>query len=129
MQRDEFFKHVQSIAQLGSHEEAERAVRATLETLKERIVGDEAKDLGSQLPAGIGEYLSGREGENGQPFSLQEFYQKVADKESVDPVTAATHARAVFSVLNTAVTPGEFEDIRSNLSDDYSDLLPSARPS
>ncbi|MFB2879391.1 DUF2267 domain-containing protein [Floridanema aerugineum] len=129
MQRDEFFKHVQSIAQLGSHEEAERAVRATLETLKERIVGDEAKDLASQLPAEIGEYLRGREGENGQAFSLQEFYQKVAEKESVDPVTAATHARAVVSVLNIAVTPGEFADIRANLSPDYLDLLPSANPS
>ncbi|MBE9227983.1 DUF2267 domain-containing protein [Phormidium sp. LEGE 05292] len=60
MQRDEFFKHVQSIAQLGSREEAERAV---------------------------------------------------------------------FSVLNTAVTPGEFADIRANLSPDYLDLLPSANPS
>ncbi|MFB2893069.1 DUF2267 domain-containing protein [Aerosakkonemataceae cyanobacterium BLCC-F50] len=129
MKRDEFYKHVQSIAQLGSRDEAERAVRATLETLKERLVGDEAKDLASQLPAEIGEYLRGREGENGQAFSLQEFYQKVAEKESVDPVTAATHARAVFSVLNTAVTPGEFADVRANLSPDYLDLLPSANPS
>jgi len=60
MKRDEFINHVQSIAQLDSCEEAERAVRATLETLRERIVGDEAKDLASQLPSEFGEYLRSR---------------------------------------------------------------------
>jgi len=70
---DEFITHVQSVALLNTREEAERATRATLETIKERIVGDEAKDLVSQLPENLAECLRGREGENGQPFSLQEF--------------------------------------------------------
>lgn len=123
MKRDEFLKHIQSVAQLSSREEADRATRATLETLAERLVGDEAKDLASQLPQEIGEYLHGREGQNGQAFSLQEFYQRVSDKEGTDPITAANHARAVFAVLNTAVTPGEFADVRANLSRDYQELF------
>lgn len=123
MKRDEFLKHIQSVAQLSSREEADRATRATLETLAERLVGDEAKDLASQLPQEIGEYLHGREGQNGQAFSLQEFYQRVSDKEDADPITAASHARAVFAVLNTAVTPGEFADVRANLSRDYQELF------
>jgi uncharacterized protein (DUF2267 family) len=123
MKRDEFFKHVQSVAGLDSREEAERATSATLETLAERIVGDEAKDLASQLPAEIGQYLLGREGENGQYFSLEEFYQRIADKEGVDPSVAVTHARAVFAVLNSAVSPGEFADVRVNLSRDYEELF------
>jgi len=125
MKRDEFIKHVQSIAQFGSRDEAEAAIRATLETLRERLVGDEAKDLASQLPSEFGQYLRGREGENGQTFSLKEFYQRVSEKESLDPVTAATHARAVFSVLNVAVEPGEMQDVIANFSPDYKDLLPS----
>ena len=36
---DEFIGQVQHRAQLGSHAEAERATRATLETLAERLVG------------------------------------------------------------------------------------------
>lgn len=123
MKCDEFIKHVQSIAQFGSRDEAESAIRATLETLRERLVGDEAKDLASQLPFEFGQYLRGREGENGQPFSLQEFYQRVSEKETVDPVTAATHARAVFAVLNVAVEPGEIQDVIANFSPDYKDLL------
>ena len=123
MKRDEFLKHVQSVAQLDSREEAERATRATFEILAERIVGDEAKDLASQLPPELGQYLRGREGENGQAFSLKEFYQRVADKEGVEPNIAAMHVRAVFTVLQQAVSPGEFADVRANFSPDYEELF------
>ncbi|KAF3890010.1 MULTISPECIES: DUF2267 domain-containing protein [Nostocales] len=126
MKYGEFIKHVQSVAQLSSREDAERATRATLETIKERIVGDEAKDLASQLPKELGEYLHGREGENGQTFSMQEFISRVSQKEGVDPVAAVTHTRAVFTVLQNAVTPGEFEDFQANFSNDYAELFPSS---
>lgn len=123
MKYEQFIKQVQSVAQLSHRQEAERATRATLETLKERIVGDEAKDLASQLPAELHECLHGREGENGQFFSLQEFYQRVSEKEGIDPSDAATHVQAVFAVLQKAVTPGEFADVRANFSDDYAELF------
>lgn len=125
MKHDEFIKHVQSVAQLNSREEAERATHATLETLKERIVGNEASQLAAQLPKELGEYLRGREGEDGQYFRLEEFIQRVSEKEGVEPTAAANHVRAVFSVLQQAVTPGEFADVRANLSDDYEDVLPA----
>ena len=123
MKYDEFIKHVQSVAQLNSREEAEHATRATLEAIKERIVGDEAKDLAAQLPQELGQYLRGREGEDGQHFPVEEFYQRVSEKEGVEPTTAAMHARAVFAVLQTAVTPGEFADVRANFSEDYAELF------
>lgn len=125
MKHDEFIKHVQSVAQLNSREEAERATHATLETLKERIVGNEASQLAAQLPKELGQYLRGREGEDGQYFRLEEFIQRVSEKEGVEPTAAANHVRAVFSVLQQAVTPGEFADVRANLSDDYEDVLPA----
>lgn len=123
MKYDEFIKHVQTTAQLNSREEAERATKATLEAIKERIVGNEGKDLASQLPKEIGQYLRGREGEDGQHFPLEEFLARVSEKEGVDKTTAANHARAVFSVLQDAVSPGEFADVRANFSDDYAELF------
>ncbi|MBD2772658.1 DUF2267 domain-containing protein [Iningainema tapete] len=123
MKYDQFIKHVQSFAQLDSREEAERATRATLEVIRDRIVGDEAKDLASQLPKELGEYLHGREGENGQFFSLQEFVQRVSEKEGVEPTDAVIHIRAVFAVLQDAVSPGEFTDLQANFSDDYAELF------
>lgn len=123
MKYDEFIKHVQSLAQLDSRQVAEQATRATLETIAERIVGDEASQLAAQLPQELGQYLRGHEGENGHPFSLQEFYQRVSQKAGVEPVAAAVQTRAVFTVLNQAVTPGEFADVKANFSDDYSELF------
>jgi uncharacterized protein (DUF2267 family) len=123
MKYDEFIKHVQSAAQLDSRQAAEQATRATLETVAERIVGNEASQLAAQLPAELGQYLRGHEGENGHPFSLQEFYQRVSQKAGIEPVAAPTQARAVFTVLNLAVSPGEFADVKANFSDDYNDLF------
>jgi uncharacterized protein (DUF2267 family) len=120
---DEFIKHVQSLAQLDSCQEAERVTQATLETIKERIVGNEASQLAAQLPQEFGQYLRGREGENGQYFSLEEFYHRVSEKEGVEPTAVPIHVRAVFSVLQSAITPGEFADIRVNFSDDYAELF------
>lgn len=123
MKYDEFVKHVQAVAQTNSRDDAKRAIQATLETLAQRIHGDEANDLAAQLPEEMGQYLRGREGETGESFSLKEFYQRVADQEGVDGPTAATHVNAVFTVLLQAVTPGEFADIRANLSNDYEELF------
>jgi len=123
MKHDEFIKHVQSVARL-TQEEAERATRATLETIRERIVGDEASQLAAQLPKEVGQYLHGREGENGETFGLKEFVE-ISQKEGVDPTIAATHAKAVFIVLASAVTPGEFADVRANFSADYNELFPN----
>ena len=81
--------------------------------------------MAAQLPKELGQYLRGREGEDGQFFPIEEFYQRVSQKESVDPTVAAVHVRAVFTVLQAAVTPGEFADVRANFSDDYADLFPA----
>lgn len=51
MRYDEFIGQVQHRAGLGSHAEAERATRATLETLAERLAGGEAHDLAARLRA------------------------------------------------------------------------------
>ncbi|BAY47443.1 hypothetical protein SAMD00079811_50610 [Scytonema sp. HK-05] len=126
MKYGEFIKHVESVGQLNSREEAERATRATLEVIRERIVGDEAKDLASQLPKELGEYLRGREGQNGQHFDMQEFISRVAEKEGIEPTNAVIHIRSVFAVLRNAVTPGEFEDFQANFTNDYAELFPTS---
>ena len=51
MKHDEFIGQVQHRARLSSRGEAERATRATLETLAERLAGGEEQDLAAQLPA------------------------------------------------------------------------------
>lgn len=126
MKYDEFIKHIQSYAQLDSREEAEKATQITLETLKERIVGDEASQLAAQLPEALAKHLRGREGQPGDHFKIEEFYQRICDRGSVEPETAANYSRAVFAVLKLAVSPGEFADVKINLSEDYDELFITA---
>ncbi len=121
MKRDEFVKRVMEIGELGSHEEAERAIKATFETLKERLAGNEPDNLAAQLPEDLADPLRGEGGR--RDYSLTEFYRQVAEKEGVGEPEAIHHARTVALVLQEAVTTGEMDDIRDQLKDEYAELF------
>ncbi len=121
MKHDEFRKRVREVAELETNEEAERAIQATFETLRERLAGNEPNNLADQLPPEIAEPLRGEGGQD--RFSLDEFYRRVAEKEGVEQDEATIHARAVASVLQEAVTTGEMNDIREQLKPEYKELF------
>ena len=54
MKYDDFVGKAQDRIEAGTTGEAVRAIRATLETLGERLYGGEAKDLLAQLPPEVG---------------------------------------------------------------------------
>ncbi len=122
MKYDEFIGQVQGRARLGTTQDAVKATRATLEVLSQRLAGGEADDLAAQLPEEIGRYMQGS-GPIGQRFGLDEFFQRVSHKEGVDLPQATHHARAVISVLVEAATPGEIEDVRAQLPDEFDPLF------
>ena len=119
MQHDEFIGKVQHYARLASRGDAEVATRATLETLGERLAGGEVKDLASQLPRGIAQYLLDGLAGAGERFSLREFYQRVSEREGVDLSQAVFHARAVIKVLSEAVSRGELDDVLAQLPEEF----------
>ncbi|GAX34624.1 DUF2267 domain-containing protein [Nodularia sp. NIES-3585] len=123
MEYNEFITHVQSLAQSNAREEAERATRATLETLKERVPRDEANDLAAQLPQELGQYLQSREAESSESFNLQEFITRVSQRENIEPTTTAIHVRAVFAVLQNAINPEKFAKFHTYFSHDYEELF------
>jgi uncharacterized protein (DUF2267 family) len=121
MQYDEFVGEVQNRARLPSRGDTVRAIQATLETLAERIDPGEADDLAAQLPPELGTFL--RDVETTERFSVDDFFLRVAAKETADLPDAAHHARAVIAVLQEAVTTGEMDDIRTQLPDNYKPLF------
>lgn len=125
MKYSEFIHQVQNRASLDSQSHSERAIQATLETLAERISGDETEHLCAQLPQELTQYLQQgkQEPKRGQVFSLGEFVQRVSDREQVTLPEATQHARLVLEVLEQAVTPGEISDIRANLPADFEPLF------
>ena len=123
MRHDEFVGRVQHTTRVASRGEAERAIRATLETLSERLLPDAATHLAAQLPVEIGRHLTGE-----RPFlhlSLPEFYARVARREGngVDAARAAFHAREVMQTLREAVSPGAMRKVEEQLPREYHDLL------
>ena len=121
MKGEQFIAEVRNLAELDTNEDAQKATRATLETLKERLAGNEPSNLAAQLPPEIAPYVEGDGGR--EAFSLEEFYDRVAQKQGVDHDEAIRHARAVATVVQTSVTGGELDDVRSQLGDDYEELF------
>jgi uncharacterized protein (DUF2267 family) len=121
MDEHEFLKIVQQSARI-SHEEAERATRATLQTLAERIAAGEARDLAEQLPPRLAAWVATNTA--AQRFDLDEFLRRVAEREGVDIERAERDAAAVFAALGRAVSPREIADLAAELPKDFTRLLP-----
>ncbi|TAE52637.1 MAG: DUF2267 domain-containing protein [Nostocales cyanobacterium] len=123
MEYTEFITHVETLSQSSSRIEAENATRATLATLRELIPKDEAQELAKEIPSELSEFLQKQETETTESFHLQEFIQRTSQKENIAPTTAAMHVRAVFAVLQSAVTPEKFKKFHSYFSHDYEELF------
>ena len=83
MNVDQFLAEVKDLVDLGNDEEAEKATRATLEALRERLAGNEPSNLAAQLPPEIASYVEGSGGQGS--FDLAEFYRRVAHKRRRRP--------------------------------------------
>ena len=123
MKYDEFLGQVRHRARLGSRGEAERATRATLETLAERLVGGEARDLAAQLPPELAHFLQPPDAGIGTKLTLDEFFETVSMREGVELKKATFHARVVIGVLTEAISQGEIQDVRVQLPAAFAQLF------
>jgi uncharacterized protein (DUF2267 family) len=101
---------------------AERAVRAVLTTLGERIERGEARDLAARLPPELAPWIAA--GPRGEGFRADEFLRRVAERMAADEGTAEHVTRAVFTALLQAVGPAEWDDLEAQLPSDLAPLLP-----
>ena len=123
MHYDGFIGQVQQRARLATRGAAEKAVAATLRTLAERLAGGAAQNLAAQLPGDIGRHLT--EGQSaGAAFTLDEFFDKVAEREGVETPEAVWHARCVLDVLEDA-TGGTLDKVRAQLPPEWDPLFES----
>ena len=125
MNYGEFMKDVEERAGLD-RDQAEKAVRATLNTLAERLKGGEPKDLASQLPEELKETVLLTAGRgSGMRIPVPDFIEIVADREGASPDEARKHIEAVMGTLRDAVTEGEFDDVMAQLDPEYQELVPA----
>jgi uncharacterized protein (DUF2267 family) len=106
-------------------ETARRATEAVLQTLAVRISSGEVEDLDAELPADLHDALQRglAESRAAKKMSEAEFLARVAELEGTGPEDAERHAHAVFQALREALSPKEFSDMASQLSEDYAALL------
>ena len=120
MNHDEFVGQVQHLAHLPSRGDAEMVIRATFETLGERLQTESAEHVAAQLPAELGRHLKNRPF---QHLSLQDFKERVAEREHRDVRKAAFHARCVLATLRHAISPGAVRKIRLQLPEEFDPLF------
>jgi uncharacterized protein (DUF2267 family) len=117
---DEFIARVAENVGVSTAE-AEQLTWATLATLAERISGGEARDLAAQLPKRLQDPLLPAY-EEAEGFSFTEFVRRTAERAGTDAEVAEVAVDAVLATLRDAVTPGEFDDVLSQLPQDFKRL-------
>jgi uncharacterized protein (DUF2267 family) len=105
-------------------DKAERAARATLETLAERVSAGVARDLAGDLPVAERRWLQPRG--DAQPLDAVAFVRRVAEREETDPATAEARVRAVFLALARLLAEDVFGELVAELPKDYGGLLGAA---
>jgi uncharacterized protein (DUF2267 family) len=91
---------------------------ATFRALTERLSGGEAQAVAAELPDELrGTLQDGPE--EPERFDADDFVRRVAERADVDEPTALEGARAVFAVLHEAVPKGTWENLTTQLSNDY----------
>lgn len=132
MQHDEFIGQVQNRAHLDSRGAAERATRATLETLAERIPAGLAGNVAAQLPPEIGEHFHRVEAAPDEPltgerFERKEFVRRVSERSGADEPQAAHEARVVMAVVDEATSGGLMDKLGEALPADVNQFLQAER--
>lgn len=136
MRYTEMLDLVTEQAGLEDRQSAEVVLKATLQTLAERIPDATAEHFAAQLPAEAAEEMDrathggpeeSGEREHGEKFDLASFAGRVAWRSQTDEETAMERAAAVFEVLDTAVAPELMGKLADVLPSDVEGLLPVAR--
>ena len=125
MQYDEFLATVRQRAALADNREADRTTKIVLSALGRRLAGEEPRDLADQLPEQLKAPLLEQTGPAENRDNFDDFLQRIAEQEGpdADPETAREHANAVVGTMTEFVTPGEIEDLRSQLPSSYAPLF------
>lgn len=123
MRYDEFMARVRERGEYANQDEAAEVTTAVLQVLAHRITPGEAKDLASQLAAPLKEALEINGEPRAESYGVQEFCRRVAERTGGYSRTAQWDASAVLSTVADAVSPGELNQIISQLPSGYAVLF------
>src|SRR4051812_37282870 len=112
MKYRELIKKVQDYSGF-SDRESEEALELVVETLASRLNEGERQDLASQLPEELEDAALAPTSTS--KFSAEEMFEELSTLQNIDESHAKKQVLAVWNALQDALTPGEIDDIRSQL--------------
>lgn len=123
MRHDEFLASVRERGEYADQKEAAQVATAVLQVLLDRITPGEAEDLMAQLPAPFKEELTVDSGRRTESYGVEEFCRRIAERTGARPHTAQWDAGAVLTTLADAISPGELNQLISQLPSGYAALF------
>jgi len=125
----EWLKNVQDELHIDNEEDAYKATRAVLHSLRDRLPLTETMDLSSQLPLVlIGTYYEGYKPE-GKPLKIRDEQEFVEEVSKGLPENrkheALRYIKGVFKVLEQHVSAGEIKEVENNFPENIRHILRS----
>lgn len=121
MSQSDLLSLVRESGQFESDEEADRAVRATLDALADCLSPGERRDIAEPLPERYADCLDTAEAGRTSPPDIDAFFDRVrteADGRTVEP-----KVRVVLAALGEVVGEAELADARAQLPPEYGRLF------
>jgi uncharacterized protein (DUF2267 family) len=120
--REEFLSRLQVEAGLGDRDEALRVAKSVFTALRDRLTPEEAADLEAQLQAELKEIWRGtpikslfHKATGPRRISFETFVGRIAAQNEVSYDRALELTRQTFHLLKDVISPGEAEDVASQL--------------
>ncbi|WP_019990763.1 DUF2267 domain-containing protein [Rudanella lutea] len=126
MQYNDFLHLAKEQLGVQTQDEVMNISRAFLHTLTDHMAGNAADKLASQLPAPLADVIKEihpEDRDQGQRFSLSEFYERVADRAGVPDEQGQHYTLTYMKLLGQLVTAGEIHKLRLTLPDTYAPLF------
>ncbi len=123
MDYNDFITLVQERANLDNRTLAAAITSATLATLAERVQGDGANNLASELPRELAMLLQRQPGTPGEKFPVDEFTRRVAERANIDTDQAILQLRVVLEALRAGVSEGATNHLWAELPGEYLSLF------
>lgn len=118
----EWLRELREIGRFEDESQAYSALRASLQTLRDRLTPGEAADLGSELPMVVrGFYFEGwkPEGPQHKERTREAFIGRIRERlRDANHVDAETAATATFRLLERKISNGEIQDVKAMLPAD-----------
>lgn len=126
MEHEEFIEQVQ-LNLLNNHAlrlsqtETVAAIEAVLQTLAEQLSAEDRTAMARSLPPALQDFW--RDAGTAQSLTYNAFFDRIAERESIDVTVAAYYVRAVLETLSETLSTEDLELLRARLPARFSPLF------